>query len=343
MAHSAKGSGRLTQYDIARELGVSQSTVSQVLGNRAAATIPAETRQRVLDTARRLGYVPDRVARSLRTGKTNIIAAIIPDITNPFYPGVVRGIQDVAEAQDYHVATYNTDGDAQKERQMLDVILQARVDGLIMAPFHVDAAALQPLLDRNIPVVLLAGPDEYPHLPVDNVGTDAFASSVMGAAYLISRGHRRIAMLSSRLAWAGVRRAQGYRHALAQHQLPDDEELLVWCDDFTMQAGCAGMQQVAQLRPLPTAVFAASDQLALGALLAARELGLLVPSELAVMGIDDIALARLVSPPLTTIAQNQELQGRQAAELLFERLNQSYLGPPRHIDMPYQLVVRESA
>ena len=164
-----------------------------------------------------------------------------------------------------------------------------------------------------------------------------------GVEYLIQRGHHRIAMLSSTAARAGTRRSEGYRHTLAKHGLPSNEELLVWCDDFTVEAGCAGMQRIAQLHPLPTAVFAASDQLALGALLAARELGIGVPSNLAVMGIDDIALARLVSPALTTIAQKQELQGRQAAQLLFDRLNQSYLGPPRHIDMPYALIVRESA
>jgi LacI family transcriptional regulator len=314
-----------------------------VLGNRATASIPEETRQRVLEAARTLGYIPDRVARSLRTGKTTIIAAVIPDITNPFYPALVRGIQDVAEEHAYHVATYNTDGDAQKERQLLEVIVQARIDGLIMAPFHLAAEALQTLLDRGTPVVLLAGPDEFADLPVDNIGTDAFGSAEAGVEYLISRGHRRIAMLTSSLAWAGSRRAAGYRHALASHQLPADEELLIWCKDFTEQGGFAGMQQFARLRPRPTAVFAASDQLALGALQAARELGLLVPRELAVMGIDDISLARLVSPTLTTIAQDQECQGRQAAQMLFERLNQTYLGPARHVYMPYRLVVRESA
>jgi LacI family transcriptional regulator len=343
MSQKERSARRLTQYDIARELGVSQSTVSQVLGNRAASTIPEETRQRVLEAARALGYVPDRVARSLRTGKTNIIAAVIPDITNPFYPALVRGIQDVAEEHAYHVATYNSDGDGGKERQLLEVIMQARADGVILAPFHLDRAALQPLLDRQTPVVLLAGPDEYPDLPVDNIGTDAVGSAQAATEYLIGRGHRRIALLTSDLAWAGRKRAEGYDRALKEQGLPIDDELVVWCKDFTEKGGFEGMQRCARLRPLPTAVFAASDQLALGALLAARELGIDVPGQVAIIGIDDISLARLVSPALTTIAQDQERQGRQAAQMLFERLNQSYQGPPRRIFMPYELIVRESA
>jgi LacI family transcriptional regulator len=337
---------RITQYDLARTLGVSQTTVSQVLGNRATATIPVETRQRIIDTARELGYIPDRIGRSLRTGKTFIIAAVIPDITNPFYPTFVRGIQDVAEAHDYHVATYNTDGQAHKEREILQVIQQARVDGLIMAPFHRDIEVLEPLLERNIPVVLMAGHfdnKELGNVPLDTISPDAHTSAEMAVSYLVSRGHRRIGMLCSALADGGITRTEGYRSGLAKHQLPFDEQLLIWCKDFTEQSGEEGLRQLAQRPPLPTALFAGSDQLALGALRAAKELGIAVPQTLAIMGIDDISAARLVSPALTTIAQFQDQQGRLAAQLLIDRLSLGYQGEGRHIDFPYELVVRESA
>ncbi len=334
---------RLTQYDIARQVGVSQTTVSQVLRNPEAPNIPEETRQRVLDAARVLGYVPDRLARSLRTGKTHIIAVVIPDITNPFYPALVRGVQDEAEAHDYHVATYNTDGDAGKEARVLEVVLQARLDGLIFAPFHLDSHQVDALLARGLPVVLFADQDEYERFNLDTVGTDACSSAVLAADYLVGRGHRRIAMLTSTLATAGLSRAAGFRQALAHHKLDLDEELIIWCKDFTEKAGAAGMEQVATLRPLPSAVFAASDQLALGALQAARELGLHVPHDVAIMGIDDISSARLVSPALTTIAQDQELQGRSAARFLLDRISGAYQGPARRLSMPFRLVVRESA
>jgi len=342
-ATPVKAARRLTQYDIAHLVGVSQTTVSQVLRNPAASNIPEETRQRVLEAAQKLGYVPDRVARSLRTGRTHIIAAVIPDITNPFYPALVRGIQDEAEAHDYHVATYNTDGDALKEARVLEVVLQARLDGLILAPFHLDAQKLEPLLVRGFPIVVLADRDEFANFAIDTVGTDAREAADSAVEYLIGRGHRRIAMLTSALAAAGKARAAGYRQALARHHLDFDEQLLIWCKDFTEKAGYLGMQEVARSSPLPSAVFAASDQLALGALQAARELGLQVPQEIALMGIDDISAARLVSPALTTVAQDQEQQGRQAACFLLDRISQRYLGPARHLSMPYRLVVRESA
>lgn len=338
-----KSARRLTQYDIAREVGVSQTTVSQVLRNAAAANIPEETRRRVLAAARELGYVPDRVARSLRTGRTHIIAAVIPDITNPFYPALVRGIQDEAEAHDYHVATYNTDGDPLKEARVLEVVQQARVDGLLLAAFHLDPHALTQAAGHDLPIVLFADEDEIAPLQLDSVGADAHGAAILAVNYLIARGHRRIAMLTSALAYAGTARAAGYRQALARHALPVDETLIVWCKDFTEQGGAGGMRQVAAMRPLPSAIFAASDQLALGALQATRQLGLRVPQDIALMGIDDISAAALVSPALTTIAQDQEQQGRQAARFLLERITGSYQGPARRLSIPYRLVVRESA
>jgi LacI family transcriptional regulator len=334
---------RLTQYDIARQVGVSQTTVSQVLRNPQAANIPEETRRRVLEAAQALGYVPDRLARSLRTGKTHIIAAVIPDITNPFYPALVRGIQDEAEAHDYHVATYNTDGDPAREARILEVVLQARLDGLILASFHLDRRQIDILQARGLPMVLFADLDEYEPFNLDAVGTDARGSAAMATEYLIGRGYRHIAMLTSSVAAAGVSRAAGFRQALAAHGLEIDESRIIWCRDFTEKAGYAGMEQVAKLRPLPSAIFAASDQLALGALQAAHDLGLLVPRDVALMGIDDIYSARLVSPALTTIAQDQDLQGRSAACFLLDRIAGTYQGPARHLAIPYRLVVRESA
>ena len=144
-----------TQADVARRAGVSQATVSYVLNNNTAIAVPADTRQRIRDAIRDLGYIPDRAARSLRTRKTYTLAGIIPDITNPFYPAFERGIQDLADQHGYDLIMYNTDGSAEKERKSLRSVQQGHVDGLIAVLFHLNAKDLLPLLDMNIAVVRL--------------------------------------------------------------------------------------------------------------------------------------------------------------------------------------------
>src|SRR5262249_28014277 len=146
---------RPTQADVAQRAGVSQTTVSHVLNNTAAISVPPETRQRILDAIAELGYVPDGTARSLRTRKSYTIASVIPDITNPFYPAFERGIQDVAERQGYDLIMYNTDGVAEKERKSLRSVQRGRVDGVIAVLFHLTADDLRPLLERNVAVVRL--------------------------------------------------------------------------------------------------------------------------------------------------------------------------------------------
>src|SRR3954447_3471703 len=154
MSDDASGNRPPTQADVARLAGVSQTTVSQVLNNMTIA-VPAETRQRIRAAIEQLGYVPDRTARSLRTRKTYTVASIIPDITNPFYPAVERGIQDVAERHGYDLIVYNTDGSAEKERQYLHSLQQRRVDGVVGVFFHLNARDLRPLLERNVSVARL--------------------------------------------------------------------------------------------------------------------------------------------------------------------------------------------
>ncbi|MBZ0304222.1 MAG: LacI family transcriptional regulator, partial [Anaerolineae bacterium] len=147
--------------------------VSYVLNSNTPVSIPAETRQRVLDAIDQLGYQPNRTARSLRTSKTYTIAAIIPDITNPFYPAFERGIQDVADERGYDVITYNTDGLADKEQKYIQSMLEGRVDGLVAVLFHTSAMGLFPLLDHNIPVVRLeATPKAAGSRPLDNIYLD---------------------------------------------------------------------------------------------------------------------------------------------------------------------------
>ena len=162
MAQQRSRKKQPTQADVARRAGVSQATVSYVLNNNTVIAVPPETRQRIQDAIRDLGYIPDRAARSLRTRKTYTLAGVIPDITNPFYPAFERGIQDLADQQGYDLIMYNTDGSAEKEHKSLRSVQQGRVDGLIAVLFHLTAQDLLPLLDMNIAVVRLEATPKQP-------------------------------------------------------------------------------------------------------------------------------------------------------------------------------------
>lgn len=331
-----------TQADVARRAGVSQATVSYVLNNNTTIAVPADTRQRIQDAIRDLGYIPDRAARSLRTRKTYTLAGIIPDITNPFYPVFERGIQDLADQHGYDLIMYNTDGSAEKERKSLRSVQQGHVDGLIAVLFHLNAQDLLPLLDMNIAIVRLeATPKRVGAAPLDNLYVDNIAAAQRAVEYLIGKGHRRIGMLTGQRG-PGENRVLGYQRALAEQHLPLYSEL-IRSSDFTVAGGSQSMRELLALPERPTAVFAANDLMAMGAMNAIRAAGLHIPHDIAVIGFDNIPAAELVSPTLTTVTQFQEQLGRRAAQMLLERFDGSAPDGGRCEEMPADLIIRESA
>jgi LacI family transcriptional regulator len=325
---------RVTIKTVATKAGVSPMTVSRVLNGHPH--IADETRQNVVRVIKELGYVPDRYARTMRTNKTYTIAAVIPDITNPFYPEFERGIQDIADQLDYDLIVYNTDGDLEKERKTLRSLQANRVDGVIAVFFQMDDREVQAL---DVPVVLLAPkPDTVPFF--DTVYVDNVAAAQNAVEHLIERGHECIGMIAGKKDTPPYHsRMSGYRQALAAKGILFDE-LLVQSGDFTERGGYQSMQQLLSLDTCLTAVFAANDLIAMGAMLAIREAGLSIPEDIAVVGFDDIPAARLVCPPLTTIRHNQSQLGCKAAELLFERLNEEAPDTCRAVEIPYELMVR---
>ena len=261
---------RPTQADVARIAGVSQAMVSYVLNDNPDVSISAETRQRILDAVAALGYVPNASARSLRTNRTFTIASIIPDVTNPFYPALERGIQDVADQHDYDLIIYNTDGLAQREAKCLHSVQQGRVDGIIGVFFHTSARDLFRLLERNIAVVRLeASPKTAGARPIDNVYVDNIKAAKAGVLYLLEKGYKRVGMLTGGIG-PGQPRLFGYREAHAERGQTVDERL-VFETDFTEAGGQNGMQSAARRRILPDAVFAANDMMAMGALVTLRD------------------------------------------------------------------------
>lgn len=337
---------RPTQADVARVAGTSQTVVSYVLNGKAPATISEATRQRVRDAIAELGYVPDLTARSLRSRKTMTIGAIIPDITNPYFTEFVRGIQDPAQVAGYDVIIYNTDGERSLELNALNSTSRGRVDGLITSTYALTTEDFDRTVAQQVPIVVLGEPDDL-QLPVGAPFDRIYVPGDDGAHavtnYLVHQGHRRVGMIvgSPHLA-NGERRVVGYRRALTEAGLPVDDALIRW-GDWSESSGHMLMTELLALSDRPTAVFAANDLMAFGAMLACRAAGIRIPDDVAIAGYDNVQLAQLVMPALTTLDQHPRQVGTAAARLLIGRLTGAYEGQTRVARAIFNLVVRESA
>lgn len=332
---------RVTQADVAQYAEVSQAMVSYVISG-SSVSIPAETRERIVKAMDDLGYVPNVTARRLRRGHTLTIASIIPDITNPFYPAFERGIQDIVDKQNYDLIIYNTDGKKAKEEKCLHSLLQGRVDGVVGVFFHLSAKELLPLLGQGIAVVRLeAAPKEAGKLPLDNLYLDNIAAAKEAVSYLIQKGHKRIGMLAG-VDGPSSFRVKGYQEALEHHKLKVDKKL-IQTGSYNEEGGFETMQTLLTLSKRPSAIFAANDLMAMGAMVAIRKAKLKIPDDIAVIGFDDIPSAKLLNPPLSSVAQQQHRMGQRAAEMLFERLSGTIPSTGRSEEIPYRLISRESA
>ena len=335
---------RPTQADVARLAGVSQALVSYVL-NESQVSVPEHTRTKVWDAIHALRYVPNSAARALRTNLTKTIGLVIPDITNPFYPAVERGVQESAEAAGYQLVTYNTDGVADKERAALRSISQGvHADGAIVYDFHLGYDDYKSLLDAGVAIALVTSSVErLGSLAIDRFVVDTAAGAERMTAYLIERGYAPIAVITGSLdTKVGTQRLVGFRRALEKVGIDLAPDHLVEAD-FTYEGGRDAMIQLLGAAVPPRAVFAANDLMALGALGVVRDAGMSVPATIAIAGIDDIDAARMVTPRLTTVRQPQREIGREVTRLLLERLSGDRTGPAREGTIELELIVRDSA
>jgi LacI family transcriptional regulator len=331
---------RPTQKDIAIAAGVSQAAVSMVLNKTETPSLPAATRARILKLAGELGYQPNHPARVLRSARTMALACVIPDITNPFYPGLVRGLQSVAASAGYDVLIFDTDGRAQGEERATNWLLQGRADGVVGTFFHLRVPQLTTLARKGIPIVRLEsqykprGP-----LPIDSVYIDNAEASVAMTRYLIERGHQRITMILAQVG-PSARRAFGYASAMRAAGLVPE---FVTDSRYSEQSGARAMGEIlSQSRDRATAVFCANDMLAVGAMVAARKAGLSVPDDIAIAGFDDIPVAKLLG--LTTVRQPEFDLGALAAHTLLGRLQPGGLEPTgKSLELKFEILKRSSA
>ncbi|MFK0164391.1 LacI family DNA-binding transcriptional regulator [Rhizobium sp. NPDC090279] len=330
--------GRATQKDVARAVGVSQATVSMVLSG-GGASIPEETWARITKAAKDLGYVPNRFAQALKTSRSMTIACIVPDITNPFYPSLIRGIQSVADGLNYDVITVNTDGTPERERHFLDWARQGRVDGVIGVFFTLKAKDFNPLVEAGVPIVRIESSKKRGgEIPVDDIYVDSRAAAQTVTEYLLGLGHTRIALVAGR-GGPQAHRIEGYRKALAKLGHPDH---VVIDDEFSEMGGIRAAETILGGDFKPTAIFAANDLMAIGVMQSLRERRIRIPEDIAVVGFDDISAAKLVTPTLTTVAQFQWKMGERAAQTLMDRLRGEKTGGGTAVEMPFDLIVRGS-
>ncbi len=328
-----------TIADVARHAGVSTATVSRVI-NSQSVVAPA-TRERVQAAVRELGYQPNALAASLVRQRSHTLGVVLPDISNPFFPEVVRGLEDAAHASGYNVILCNSDLDTAKEIEYFEVLRQKRVDGLIYHSGTITAAHLEAFRRLKLPVVLAATHDPQGELPCVLVDNRQAAREAM--EHLIGLGHRRTAVVTGSDPVSGESRLQGYRDALAHHGLTLEDSLALqaqWTADEAYQV----TRELLKRRSLPTAIAAASDLMALGVMGALRDGGIRVPEDVSVIGFDNIRLAGIIRPALTSMSQPMYDIGKEAALLLIRCLTEdgadSFRG--RRLVLPHRLVVRES-
>lgn len=322
-----------TIKDVAKNAGVSVATVSRILNGLPG--FSPETRVRVEAVIDELGYTPNAVARGLVNQTTGIIGVLLPCVTDKFANLLLQGIEDGARERGYSVIVCNTESNGSRTMEYLRVLEEQRVDGVIFASEWITDDYGRELQSMRVPVVLVATLSmkyPFPYVKVD----DRLAAYT-ATRYLIGKGHRRIALLSGSPEdkIAGYPRIEGWRQALEEENLPAEEGMIAY-GDFHFSSGIAGAETLSRNYPEASAIFAASDEMALGVLSWAYRNKVQIPDQLSVLGYDDTVAAEMAIPPLSSVHQPVYEMGRTASGLLFES------GGGRSIVMPFGITERES-
>jgi LacI family transcriptional regulator, galactose operon repressor len=332
---SRSGRAQPTIYDVAGLAGVSTATVSRAI-NGTGPLKPA-TRAAIDAAIEKLGYRPNRIARSLVTRSTQTLAFLLPDITNPFYAELVSGIQRFALAHDHTMLLCTTNGDPEQEERYLSLLRSKQVDGALVDGLVLPPERIARFVEDGFPIVCLDRDVSSRAVPL--VQVENRAGAYCATNHLLTLGHRRIAHIGGVPSGISDEREAGYREALADAEIPGSG--VVAEGGFTVEGGAAAMQRLLDARVRPTAVFAANDLSAIGALNAIVESGRRVPDDISVVGFDDIDLAAFTSPPLTTIRQPAAEIAERATAILIDLIAGQRPRKLRHTLKP-ELVVRGS-
>jgi len=330
-----------TMKDIAQSLGVSVVTVSKVLRNHS--DISAATRKRVLHRMKELNYHPNPAARALVTGRTNLIGLVVPDLLHPFFAKVAKAISARLRSQEYSLIIASSEDDPHLEKREIEQILARRVDALIVASTQPNGENVSRIEQSQVPYVLLDR--KMPGFSASSVGNDDVMAGSLATDHLVEVGCKTIAYLGGSAVSTAVDRQAGYLATLAKHGLSLPSQYVVAhesTDDSGEASGYKGMKHLLSLHPMPDGVFCYNDTIAMGAMRAIFDAGLRIPQDVAIVGCGNFDYDDLLRIPLTSIDQDSEGLGLNAAKLAIGLTKRKPNAPQRNMLMPVKLVVRAS-
>jgi LacI family transcriptional regulator len=324
--------------DVAREAGVSIATVSRVLND--IDVVNEDTKKKVVDAIKKLGYRPNIVARSLKTQKTKTIGILLPDISNQFYPEIVRGAEDVSNIYDYNIILCNSDLDIEKEKEYLRVLSEKMVDGVIYMSSSLNEEILELINELNLKTVLVETKDKDGALP--SVTIDNVKACYDSTKLLIDKGIREIAFIGAgkdtKNAWG--ERYIGYEKAMKEAEIEINPEL-VYFESMKVKSGYEGIQKFIKQKNKFKGVVCASDDIAMGAINALRDNKIKIPKDVSVIGFNDNYAAAIFYPKITTISQPTYDMGSVAMRMLIKLLNKKEIEEPHYV-LEHELIERES-
>jgi LacI family transcriptional regulator len=302
---------------LASKAGVSVNTASRAINDKP--DINPLTKEKILEIAREIGYVPNASAVALRTQKTRTLGVIIADNNNPFYAEVLSGIEAEAKENNYHIILTNTRRDYQEEETAIDLLLAKQVDGLLIAPVQEKNEDIYKLVDSKIPFVVVGR--DYENLSIDAVYSDESKGGYVATEYLIKRGFKNISYIGGYTYKSPARmRLEGYKKALTDYGIPLKESLIK-IGDIDIKDGYKYTKDMFEQGINFQAIFAYNDMMAFGAIKAIKERGLEIPRDIGLVGYDNILFSSLVSPPLTTVNLKKDTLGRESVRLLLSKIN----------------------
>lgn len=320
---------------VAKQAGVSVATVSRVLNGQK--TVSGKTRMKVEEAIKKLNYEPSMLGRNLRNSESRLLLILIPTISNPFYLEIIKGIEQVAISQNYNILLCETDSDPERENIYFDLVRKKMADGIISMDPAVNGKTLKKLAE-NYAIIQCSEYEEgsgIPYVTIDNE-----EASYRAVKHLVQIGHKKIALINSDEKYLYARqRKMGYKRALEENGIALKPEYIIPTQHLGFENGQQAMKKILNLEERPTAVFAVSDLLAIGALKEINASGLHVPSDMAVVGFDKIDFSNMTNPTLTTIAQPMHKMGTVAAKMLIDKIKGIEV---ESIILDHELVIRES-
>jgi DNA-binding LacI/PurR family transcriptional regulator len=324
-----------TIYNVAKEAGVSIATVSKVI-NRTG-SISERTRKKVFQVMKKLNYQPSVVASALTGKQTKTIGLIIPDISNPFFAEIARSIEDRSHEQGFNVIMCSTDNNEEKEKRYLSVLTRQRIDGLVVASAFRSTSLIEDMMKQSVPIALIA--TKIPKLSIHTVTVDDYKGGYIAASYLLSLGHKKVAIIVED-ARSNQPRLHAFKDVMLEAKIPIPDHYVIQTE-ATIQKGYGSAKQLLSLQERPTAIFACNDLLAIGAMQAAKEAGIRIPQDLSIIGFDNTVLSVTTAPMLTTVAQPMKEMGAKVVDLLIQEMEESKLHKECLLLSP-ELIIRQS-